>query len=90
VRGTETAARWVRVGPTRSMVSYGVPWGGAPAVTWGNTWSHGPDPLLCKQGVVGSSPISSTALTSIVVRPAGRARSAKPALRVGCALDGLA
>jgi len=46
--------------------------------------------LLCKQGVVGSSPISSTALTRTFARPTGRARSAKPALRVGCALGGLA
>ena len=49
-----TAARWVRVRPTRSMVPDGVPWGDERAVTWGNTWSHGADPLLCKQGVVGS------------------------------------
>ena len=47
-------------------------------------------PLLCKQGVVGSTPFSSTAPTRTFARPTGRARSAKPALRVGCALGGLA
>lgn len=85
-----TSARWVRVRATRSMGFDGVPWGSAPAVTCGNTWSHGPYPLLCKQGVVGSNPISSTALTSMFAAGKYSCNGAKCALRVGCALDGFA
>lgn len=67
-----TAARWVRVRPTRSMVPDGVRRGSAPAVTCGNAWSHGAYPLLCKQGVVGSSPISSTTHTTARFRDTRR------------------
>ena len=46
--------------------------------------------LLCKQGVAGSTPASSTAPTRANTLVGAREPRAKRALRVGCALGGLA
>lgn len=74
---------------------------GKHAVRWGHMMRDTPEkrfvgrlcalhPMLCKQGVVGSSPISSTLVTRALLIRRRFTSIPEPGLRVGCALAGLA
>ena len=78
-------ARSVRVERTRTMGQHGGRRGVTPTLTSHCASPETPDDLLCKQGVVGSSPISSTAVTRGFALWSPPAPGAEHGLRVGCA-----